>query len=1194
MASTQNSISSLVAQFLRLQKNSIEIINGLNEVATSTNDNVQIEMLDEAGFPTNASIPAYGYLRSQIQRLDSNIQSLAGLGDNFSTVRNPDGTYSQIYRAQPLRDPSPFINLQVPSTFSTRDNWFFESFLSPLLYISIDVTGQLPDDADRVQVKRIIANTDTDIKKAYFDANLNGRNDITEQSFINSLVDNGISYFVDEDTIPLPLRTIRNKGTFSVISFYDDTVSTTDANGQVVQETRRNYKLNSVQYTDTSTGVENGRTLAVGNFLLTTDGSRYEITSINIEETSVQLKRTSGFQPVQIGADTLTLLSTDFNPRLINVNVGYDERQGIFFKKIDDNYNIVASTWSGGIIFFSNQLRINTTSGVQTLEQFYLNSVADLGQMFLGMAKEKKIPAINGLVPDAPTITTDNFRVVQINTQLTQGTDVQTLNDKIALKATLQSEISQLDTSINTSRAQINNVSNTSVLPNGSSTSSSIVQNAISAISSSLQSSTQNTQALQANLNSLTEQRVQKQQLLASVVNDISTISANTPQIIAEPKYRVRGFWPIPQPKVNPTTGPQAVIQFIIEYRYLSDSGVAPAVQQINFLDNNGQQKTGAFTNWNQIITDVRKKVYDPNTGTYVWAPEFTDDADVININQLDIPITKGERVEIRIKSLSEAGWPDNPLTSDFSESVVVTFPTDLTTQSAAASLNQNIKDEAVLAIQQDLSSKGIDTLLSKQFSNGSKTYLLDTPSIASGFFDSAGTPVDLFQKLVEIQDQLNSLKAVVEKTVGILQVSIVDSSGNSQIVNNGQTIKLNAGYYNQIFSNPLTSDAGKIAATIYQLTLTNTAAGLLELSSALPGGLDTLAGSSTTYSLPTGYSQNLRYGQISISVTSLTPADIIPAGSTGNANDESFQQLRQASPYASGNANSQFIYPRWKSVGLDQDLYFTPSSYQSGYNYQGNSNGAPQNGSALIPFDPSVSTVPTASGINASVWNGGYTGSTGSYQGLGNGYLSEFCIHKDHPALSTGQSFTNLVLPNYSGGIVVYPYFRQSDYFYIDTTISNYWMQLGYGQVNTDFVQGATATRQDSMYPYKLGFEANDEYLIGRYSCGSYLFLGPVTPSAIQVQGSTSQASQFVKEGQNNSLVVPLIFQFRAVDKLGYIGGFRANGNPTNINYTKKLGIDIQVRNESPFSFDVEVTGKYKNDTLSSPNFANGGVNVG
>ena len=128
---TQNSISSLVAQFLRLQKNALEIINGLNQVATSTNDNVEIQLLDEFGFPSTASIPAYGYLRAQIQRLDSNIEALSGLGNNFSTIRNPDGTYSPIFKAEPLRDPAPMIGLPVPSTFAIKDNWFFESFLTP-------------------------------------------------------------------------------------------------------------------------------------------------------------------------------------------------------------------------------------------------------------------------------------------------------------------------------------------------------------------------------------------------------------------------------------------------------------------------------------------------------------------------------------------------------------------------------------------------------------------------------------------------------------------------------------------------------------------------------------------------------------------------------------------------------------------------------------------------------------------------------------------------------------------------------------------------------------------------------------------------------------------------------------------------------------------------------------------------------
>lgn len=1179
MAATQNSISSLVAQFLRLQKNSIEIINGLNEVATSTSESVQIEVLDENGLPSFANLPGYGYLRSQIQRLDSNIQSLAGLGDNFATVRNPDGTYSQVYKSQPVKDPTPLVNLQVPSTFSTRDNWFFESFLSPLLYVSVDVTGQIDDSADRVRVKRIIANTETDEEKSYFDQNLKGRNDLSEEDFINALDANGIIYFVDEDNVDLPLRTIRNKGSFGVVSFYDDVVTVTDSNGNQTQETRRNYKLNTVNYTDTTTNIIDGKTLIIGDFLLTADGSRYQITSVNIEETSVQLKRTSGYQPVEIGADVLTLLSTQFSPRFIEVNVGFDERQGIFFKKIDDNYNVIGSTWSTGIVFFSNELNINTQSGVQTLEQFYLSSVADLGQIFLGMAKEKKIAAINAELPNPPLLSAENFKVVQINKQLTGGTDVRTLNEKVSLKSTLQSELSQLDSSISQARASINSDSTTSV-----SSSRSLGQ---TATTRSTTASTDNASKI-ANLNALTQQRVQKQELLASVVSDITTISETNPQLNAEPKYRVRGFWAMPAPKDSPLTGPQNVIQFLIQYRYLSDSGAVPAVEQINYLDQNGQRKTGAFSNWNEIKTEIRSKVYDPNTGTYVWVEEQPDNADVNNINQLDIPITKGERVEIRIRSISEAGWPDNPAMSDFSESVVITFPEDAPTQSTAANFTTNLRDAAVLKIQQDLSSKGLDGLLSQRFTAGEKTFYVSSDSVSSGFFDSSGNPIDLFRKLTELQDQINLLSSTLTRSVGVLQVSIVDPEGNSQIVNNGSTIKINAGFYNQIFNDPLGADAGSIASIIYQIQLTNTAAGILELSSVLPGGLDVLAGQSTTFPLPSGYSTNLRYGEVPISITSLTTSDIVPTGFS-SATDESFELYRQAPPYASGNSHSQFLYPRWKTVGLDNDLYLVPSAFVPSYAYAGDSTGLPRNGSQLLPYDPTNSSVPTASGTNASVWDGGVTGTTGSYTGEGNGTLSEFCIHVDHPALSIGPAgniFPSLVKPDFSNNVVVYPYFRHSDYFYVDTTLTNNYKQLGYQRVTDSFATGATATREDSMYPQKLGFTENDSYLIGRYTCGAYLFLGPPTASLVQVEGSTQLASQPVETGVSNAINVPLIFQFRAVDKLGYIGGYRADGNPTNISYSKKVGIDVQVRNQSPFSFDVEVTGKYKNDTLSSPNF--------
>jgi hypothetical protein len=94
---------------------------------------------------------------------------------------------------------------------------------------------------------------------------------------------------------------------------------------------------------------------------------------------------------------------------------------------------------------------------------------------------------------------------------------------------------------------------------------------------------------------------------------------------------------------------------------------------------------------------------------------------------------------------------------------------------------------------------------------------------------------------------------------------------------------------------------------------------------------------------------------------------------------------------------------------------------------------------------------------------------------------------------------------------------------------------------------------------------------------------------SKIQVPGNTSLSVTNLFDGESNAINVPLIFQFRTVDKAGYIGGWRKTGEITNITYTKKIGIDVKVMNDDIFSFDVQVTGSYKNDTLVAPNFNSG-----
>jgi hypothetical protein len=1210
MAGTQNSISSLVAQFLRMQKNSLEILNGLNEVAVSTNNTVTIEFLDEQGLPQNQNIPSYGFLRGEIKRIDNNIQALAGIGESSATVRNPDGTYSQIYKSEPLKEPARLTNLAVPSTFDVKDNWFFESFLTPLLYINVNVTGQVPDAADRIVVKRIIANTTTDAQKNYFDTSLKGRNDLSYDQFIQALTDNGIGYFVDESIEQLPLRTIRFVGDFNVTSYYDDLATITDARGNQFQETRRNYKLNKLSYTDTLSTFVDGRSLNEGDNISTQDGTQYQVTSVNRDQSSIQAKRVSGYQPITIGGNTLSISSTDFGPRYAQVNIGYNERQGIFFKGIDDNFNIVGAVWSTGIVFWSNELQTKNSSGtVVNLETYYLSEVSDLGKIFLGAAKENKVPAIEGLDPVAPLIDQTNFKVVQINRQITDSTPIKVVNEKLALKSSIKSELNQLDESINQSRLQLNtgfSAINEGSLQLTNVNTSPILGSNLSPVSVTGQRVTPigvNVQAVNANLSTLIQERVKKVELYSSLVSEVKTLSVDVPQIVTPPKYRVRGFWAFPSPQISPSTGAQEVIQFKVRYRYLSDSGSAQPNDQIEFIDNDGTRKNASFSNWTEYKTDIRKKVYDPQRGVYIWAPEEPGNSDVQNINQLDLAITKGEKLEIQIASISEAGWPENPLTSDYSESVIVSFPDNLSVTGIDVALRTNTEDSAVTRMQAELNAQGLPTHLSEQFTVGSDTYYHNAVGIASGFYTNSGAVLNLFDKLTDLQNQLTLMKAELSNAKGVLQVYIVDSNNNKIKVSKGSTIKLNAGFYNEIFTSATTTDAGKIASISYNIQLFNEQSSPVELSSIIPGGLETQAPSSIASAFPSGYNTNLRYGDGPISLTALTTNDV-----------ESSTDFRQAPPFASSSAYSQYIYPRYRNIGFNQVLYYNPdlddlgqfftNSYSPSYTYNGISSSTqtnfgvdgiyPQNGTIFTPYDPtlfaSYSTV--AGGTAAAVWNGTFTGTTGGSP-VGSGYLSEFCIHTGHPYLiSVGStnSFTNyseMVKP-FSSTSVSYSPFRHTQTFWGDTSLPQYWAQQA-SRTPIDFATGATASREDNMYADKLGFSSNDEYLIGKYSCGSYLYLGPVSNTPLQVPGTTALSVTYLGEGETNAINIPVIFQFRAVDKLGYIGGWRKTGNISNITYTKKLGIDIQIRNDDSFSFDIQVSGSYQNDTLVAPNFDSG-----
>ena len=114
-----------------------------------------------------------------------------------------------------------------------------------------------------------------------------------------------------------------------------------------------------------------------------------------------------------------------------------------------------------------------------------------------------------------------------------------------------------------------------------------------------------------------------------------------------------------------------------------------------------------------------KEKVYNSTLDVYEWKEENVGDGNVININQIDIPITSGEKVEIMIRSISEAGYPTCPLKSEWSNSVIISFPSNLSSSNQLTNLIEDVNsDRNSIQLDDVLTSAGFYTHISDETTN--------------------------------------------------------------------------------------------------------------------------------------------------------------------------------------------------------------------------------------------------------------------------------------------------------------------------------------------------------------------------------------------------------------------------------------------------------------------------------------------
>lgn len=681
---SQKQISSFnenLKHTLAQQNNMLGILQSLQKSMTSNDSFIDYDFDQGNGVNTTFQLPSYTSLLNRLQALEKSIQELSS-GKAIIHLSDSNDVQRTLKLQNAPKAPNPITNLSDPINFELDSNWFFENLMFPGATVTIDLTGKIPDDADRVKVSRIILDSRNQETVNFWKSNL--QNNTYDYDGLKSILSyNNIPYSEDEETIELPFVHNTKVGSFQIIS---DPETHAGQDGIF-------YKLDTLSYKNiditTDTQSNNG-ILNIGDQLLYND-TIFSVTNVNQNTNEIQIKVIQGSAIPGIYT-TFEYYDNPFRTKEIKVRFGAHEFDVIYIKAVNEDYNLIADTWSTPIKFDSDNLVYKANNNVRFAD-YYATNIVDWGANMIADAKQRTLKALYGHIPNAPSLLANDLRVVQVNTQINAAIDTADVKNTAAEIETTKSQINSLKSTIASQKTELANI-----------------------VKKSEYDSMQ--QQIATNIVDLQNMQVSYQTLVSNLKNIVKDNQA----LNVTPKYHIRGFFPIPELKYRDAdnTISEEIIGFEIAYRYICEDNTGTQLNTFTYTGTDGQSKlTGTFTDWSMIIGKQKTRSYNNETGLYEWKAENVADGTEININQIDIPITKGEKVEIKVRSISEAGYPENPLRSEWSNSVVISFPDTLSTSNEIADLIKEINDDSLnIQINNIIDSVGLSSHIDDSIAN--------------------------------------------------------------------------------------------------------------------------------------------------------------------------------------------------------------------------------------------------------------------------------------------------------------------------------------------------------------------------------------------------------------------------------------------------------------------------------------------
>ena len=774
-----------------LYENIYNLLNGFQQASVS-NLNITVPIKKADGTIEQVSINSFQKLQQELTRIDSNFKSLIN-ADNLSYTLEADGSISQ-------QTKTSFINAEYLENFVINPTCIVDtkSTIDNLIYPTV-----------KIPITRN-STIRSDVYCKIFEI-IDGWSEIGENPTvidINYLQQNGLINCREVNrTLQLEKNQVKYFGKFTT-----ETLKQLTSNSFEIL-------LNDTKYGGLNT-LGNNYYLKVNDILVSKTGSsKYIINEIDKFTKICKLTRISGSEILTIGIENLYFneIITE-NQNIVGIPVKPAQNIVIFLST--ENFKNISFP-SIGIKIDTTNYEVIYKDTTYTLDEFFINFVTNFSEYLIGLMNETAIPANLGIIPLKPVLNASNFKVIQINKHLDDSLTISEINKLNKQKQILLNDIDFKQKTIDKSQLEID---------------------------------TQKFKSIEEKNYKLTEITSLKQQinvLKTNLLNVSKNIDVNAEKNGLKnltPKYKIIGFWDIQNAIYSPLTQPQNIIKYEVVYRYLSKNVDTIENTSYNMINNLGEKVSVVFSPWNDLTTKIRNKIVNFE-GKLVWETQILDSVEEININQLAISINDGESVELKIRAVSEAGYPISPIKSNWSEILRIDFPEDIKKSNISSTISQNSIDLNKAEFDNILQSYGLLTHISGTIKEGEKTFLHSSKDIASGQYTPEQKNIPLDTMIITLLKEINNLKSV--NTLNNVIVSVTDFHNETFIVKNNSTIELFGGNYTDTVDILNQNNWGSIIRKKGYIKITNNNSVPIELKTLIPGNIFNSQIAPTYYNVP-------------------------------------------------------------------------------------------------------------------------------------------------------------------------------------------------------------------------------------------------------------------------------------------------------------------------------------------------------